>query len=107
MLAFIPNFDKDQICLYNISIPINFHQNRFINECAFLFFFNVRNYRKKDFFVKCRRTFLINFIHISLLRYNNCKKKEIYGIQNNMYLRLIFGVANSVNTYFRLKIYVV
>ena len=34
--------------IHNISIRINFHQNRFINECVMKEFLNSRKDRRKD-----------------------------------------------------------
>ena len=51
--------------IYNISIHINFYQNRFINESVrknFLKFSERQTERRKDgvFFVSCRRTYVLN-----------------------------------------------
>ena len=43
------------LCIPNVSIHINFYQNRFINE------------RRKDrVFVRCRRTFVLNTLYICI-----------------------------------------
>ena len=50
----------------NISIPINFYQNRFINECARKIkakipeFHSFRVSQFQSFFVRCRRTYVLN-----------------------------------------------
>ena len=63
--------------IHNVSIHINFYQNRFINECVRIFFLNSRKDRRKDgnseFFVRCRRTYVLNnlstIIHIKNVPY--------------------------------------
>ena len=49
--------------IHNISIHINFYQNRFINECVRRIFLNSRKdvkTERRSFFVSCRRTYVLN-----------------------------------------------
>ena len=53
--------------IHNISIRINFHQNRFINVVLGRIFLNSRKDRRKygnmerrSFFERCRRTYVLN-----------------------------------------------
>ena len=50
--------------IHNISIHIIFYQNRFINECARKNFlkFSERQTERQSFFVRCRRTYVLNKI---------------------------------------------
>ena len=71
--------------IHNISIHINFYQNRFINECVrknFLKFSWRQTERRKDvktYFVRCRRTCVLNN---NINTFQLCVKyvKEIWGI---------------------------
>ena len=42
--------------IHNVSIHINFYQNRFINECVMKTFLKFPYRRKDGVFVRCRRT---------------------------------------------------
>ena len=55
--------------LHYVSIHINFHWNRFLNECSTKNLSNSRNFRKTEFFT---------FLKICLI--NNAKKISIYNI---------------------------
>ena len=48
--------------IHNISIHINFYQNRLINECVRKNFlkFSERQTKRRSFFVRCRRTYVLN-----------------------------------------------
>ena len=58
------------LCIHDVSVHINFYQNRFINECVrknFLKFPLRQTERCKDglLFVRCRKTYRLNKIENS------------------------------------------
>ena len=64
--------------IHNVSIHINLYQNRFKNECVRRLFLNSRTDVKTEFFVRCRRTYVLNKSTNSK-KYNRFFKKYIWN----------------------------
>ena len=66
--------------IHNVSIHLNFDQNRFINEYAKMNFLNPRRDVRTDRIVRFRRTYVLNKLQVEIL---NKRRRTIIKINEN------------------------
>ena len=102
---------------HNISIHINFYQNRFINECArkkkakipefrsftVSEFHSFRVSQFQSFFVRCRRTYVLNNIRQRTSISNNLFQQKFAKLYYNEH-KIKWGLRHYINIYLRFAI---